>query len=251
VRDPRAGSAARGLVARKLVAEGLGTAFLLAAIVGSGIVVAAEPSSSAALFQHAVVVGLALSALIVTFGPVSGAHFNPVVTLADAIFGGLSKGLAAAYVGAQIVGAVVGTATTHLAFGEPLVALGTNDRLGLGTMSGEVVATFGLLVVIFGVVRSGNVGAVPAAVGAYIGAAIMFTSSDAFANPAVTLARVLTDTWTAISPRSVPGFLLAQLLGAGLAVGLVAWLFRPDPQTAADVVVPHPEPEHAAHAAKR
>jgi glycerol uptake facilitator-like aquaporin len=241
----------RDLVARKLVAEALGTAFLLAAIVGSGIVVSDEPSAPAALFQHAVVVGLALSALIVTFGPVSGAHFNPVVTIADAIFGGISKGLAAAYVGAQIVGGILGTVVTHLAFGGRLAAVGATDRLGLGTVGGEVVATFGLVVVIFGVVRSGNVRAVPAAVGAYIAAAIMFTSSDAFANPAVTLARVLTDTWTAISPRSVPGFLLAQLLGAGLAVGLVAWLFRPDPQAAADVVVPHPEPEQAARAAKR
>jgi glycerol uptake facilitator-like aquaporin len=243
---PVARDARRGPdVARRLVAEALGTAFLLAAIVGSGIVVAGEPSASAALLQHALVVGLALSALIVTFGPVSGAHLNPVVTLVDAVFGGLPRRLAVPYVGAQLVGAVAGTVATHLAFGEPALAIATNDRLGAGLLVGEGMATAGLLLVIFGVVRSGNVRAVPAAVGAYIGAAIVFTSSASFANPAVTVARAVTDTWVAISPRSVPGFLAAQLLGAALAAGCIAWLFRPDPATAADVVVPHPEPERS------
>lgn len=234
--------------ARRLVAEALGTAFLLAAIVGSGIVTSSDGPASAQLFQHAAAVGLALGALIVTFGPVSGAHFNPVVTVVDALFGGLSARLAVAYVGAQLAGGVLGTVATHLMFDLPAVTMATSDRLGLHLALGEVVATLGLLLVIFGVVRSGNTGAVPAAVGAYIAAAIYFTSSAAFANPAVTVARALTDTYVAITPRSVPAYLLAQLAGAALAAGLVAWLFRPDPATAADVVVPHPDADAAASA---
>jgi glycerol uptake facilitator-like aquaporin len=227
---------------RRLVAEGIGTAFLLMAIVGSGIVVGDDPSAASALFIHAVIIGVTLTALILTFGPVSGAHFNPVVTTVDAIFGGLPRGLAAAYVGVQIAGAAVGTVLTNLMFDLPAVSLATNDRLGAHLAGSEGIATFGLLVVIFGIVRSGNAGAVPAAVGAYIAGAIVFTSSDAFANPAVTLARMLSDTYIAITPRSVPAYLLGQVLGAALAAGLIAWLFRPDPATAADVVVPHQEP---------
>jgi arsenate reductase len=236
-----------GDVTRRLAAEALGTAFLLSAIVGSGIVAATDPSPAAALFQHALVIGLALAALIVTLGPISGAHFNPVVTAVDALFGGMSAGLAAAYVAAQILGAVVGTVVTNLMFALPAVSLATNDRLGLHLAGSEVIATFGLLLVIFGVVRSGNTRAVPAAVGAYIAAAVFFTSSSAFANPAVTLARTLSDTYVAITPRSVPAYLVAQLAGAALAAGVIAWLFRPGPEVAADVVVPQSEPhEHRA-----
>lgn len=227
--------------ARRLVAEALGTAFLLAAIVGSGIVTSVDGAASAQLFQHAVAVGLALAALIATFGHVSGAHFNPVVTVVDAAFGGLSARMAAAYVAAQLAGAALGTVITNLMFGLAPVTLATDDRLGAHLAVGELVATFGLLVVIFGVVRSGSTRAVPAAVGAYIGAAIFFTSSAAFANPAVTVGRMLTDTYVAISPRSVPPYLMAQLLGGVLAAGLIAWLFRPDEATAADVVVPRTE----------
>jgi glycerol uptake facilitator-like aquaporin len=212
------------------------------AIVGSGVVVGDEASAALALFIHAAIIGATLTALILAFGPVSGAHFNPVVTAVDVVFGGLSRRLALGYVGAQIAGAAAGTVAANLMFSLPAVQLATNDRLGAGLVAGEVVATAGLLLVIFGMLRSGSPGAIPAAVGAYIAGAIIFTSSDAFANPAVTLARTLTDTYVAITPRSVPGFLLGQLLGAALAAGLIAWLFRPDPQAASDVVVPQPEP---------
>jgi glycerol uptake facilitator-like aquaporin len=231
----------RASVGRRLAAEAVGTAFLLMAIVGSGIVTSTDGAASAQLFQHALAVGLALGALIVTFGPVSGAHLNPVVTAVDAAFGGMAKRLAVAYVAAQLLGAAVGTVLTHVMFDLPAVSVGSTDRLGAPVALGEVVATLGLLLVIFGVVRSGGARAVPAAVGAYIAAAIFFTSSAAFANPAVTLARVLTDTYVAISPRSVPVFLLAQVGGAALGWALISWLFRPDPETAADVVVPADE----------
>lgn len=236
------------MTARHLVAELLGTAGLLLAIAGSGIATAADGAASAQLFQHAVVVGAALATLIVTFGPVSGAHFNPAVTLVDAVFGGLRARMAVAYVVAQLVGAVIGVVGANLLFDLPAVTIATTDRTGLPLAVSEGIATVGLLVVIFGIVRSGNVRAVPAAVGAWIGAAIYFTSSTSFANPAVTVARLLTDTYTGIAPAAVPGFLAAQLAGALLAVVLIAWLFRPDPDVARDVVVPHDaaEPTKAA-----
>lgn len=227
------------MTARRLAAELLGTAGLLLAIVGSGITASTDGAASAQLFFHAVVVGATLAALIVTFGPVSGGHFNPVVTLVDAAFGGMRWATAGGYMGAQVVGAVVGAVGANLLFGGPAVSLAATDRTGAALAASEAVATFGLLVVIFGVVRSGNVRAVPAAVGAYIAGAIYFTSSAAFANPAVTVARTLTDTYTGIGPAAVPGFLAAQLLAGAVAAGVIGWLFRVDAETAADVVVPH------------
>lgn len=232
--------------ARRLVAELLGTAFLLAAIVGSGIVTASDGADSAQLFQHAVTVGLALVALILTFGSVSGAHFNPVVTLADAWFGGMPWRRVPGYLVAQITGACLGVVITAVSFGLPAVELATDPRPGVGLMLGEGVATLGLLLVIFGVVSSGGGRAVAGAVGAYIAAAVFFTSSAAFANPAVTVARVLSDTYTAITPGSVPGFLLGQGLGLALAVPLIALLFRPTPAEAAEVVVPAFDTDHRA-----
>lgn len=226
------------MIARRLAAELLGTAGLLLAIVGSGITAAVDGPESAQLFQHAVVVGAALGALIVTFGPVSGAHLNPSVTVVDALFGGLRPWMAVGYVLAQVLGGVIGVVGANLLFEAPAVALATTDRTGLALAASEGLATFGLLVVIFGVARSGNAHAVPAAVGAWIGAAIYFTSSTSFANPAVTLARVLTDTYTGIAPAAVPGFLAAQVVGTGLATALIGWLFRPDRLVARDVVVP-------------
>ncbi|HVL99349.1 MAG TPA: aquaporin [Egibacteraceae bacterium] len=226
------------MTARRLVAEALGTAGLLLAVVGSGITASSDGAASAQLFQHAVVVGVALAALIVTFGPVSGGHFNPVVTLVDALFGGLRPRMAAGYVAVQLAGGLAGAVGANLLFGEPAVALAATQRTGVALAASEAVATFGLLVVIFGAVRSGHVRAVPAAVGAYITGAIYFTSSAAFANPAVTVARMVTDTWTGIAPAAVPGFLLAQLVGAAVAAVLIGWLFRPDVRTAEDVVVP-------------
>ncbi len=226
---------------RPLVAELLGTAMLLASVVGSGIVVSSfGDSTSLALFQHAMVVGATLVALILVFGPVSGAHFNPVVTVTLAWTGHVSWRRVGPYVVAQVVGATAGTVVTHLTFGLSAVAIATTPRAGGGMMVGELVATTGLLVVILGLVRTGRTAAVPGAVGAWIAAAIVFTSSDAFANPAVTLARALTDTWTGIAPSSVPGFLAGQALAVVAAAALVAVLFptsdHPDEPT-----------DHAAH----
>lgn len=224
---------------RPLVAELLGTAFLLVAVVGSGITASADGPASSQLFQHALVVGGALAALIWMFGPVSGAHFNPAVTVADWWFGGLPGRLAGAYVAAQLVGAVLGTVLTHLLFSLPVVELSTTVRAGGGLAAAEAVATGGLLIVIFALVRTHRTGAVPGAVGLWIAAAIVFTSSAAFANPAVTLARTVTDTWTGIAPASAPGFLLGQVAGTVGAVALVGWLYAPRPEEAAEVVLPH------------
>lgn len=225
---------------RRLAAEFLGTALLLSAVVGSGIVVDRGGADAAsALFQHAVVVGVALAALILVFGPVSGAHFNPVVTAVDWWFGGLPSTRAVAYVAVQVVGAFVGVLATDAMFGEAVATLGTTARDGIGVAAGEVVATAGLVLVIFALVRTGRTSAVPAAVGAWIAAAIVFTPSASFANPAVTLARALTDSWTGIAPASVPGFLAGQIVGAVAATALVAWLYRPSPTDAADVLLPH------------
>lgn len=235
--------------ARRVVAELVGTAVLLAAVVGSGIVVQGEGTAASQLFQHAVVVGTALAVLIVVLGPISGAHFNPAVTLADWWFGGISRTRALRYVPAQLAGALIGTAATNAMFGEAALAVSDNARDGLGLAGGEAVATAGLVLVIFALARSDRAAAVPAAVGAWIGAAIVFTSSASFANPAVTLARVVTDTWTGIAPSSVPGFLLGQAAGVVAGVALTAWLFHPTPADASDVVVPstqmssaHPSP---------
>jgi arsenate reductase len=224
---------------RSLAAEFVGTALLLAAIVGSGITASIDGAASAQLFQHAAVVGAALVALILTFGHVSGAHFNPAVTIVDALFGGLSPREAAGYVLAQLGGAVTGVLATNLMFAEPVVAIATTERGGVLLAASEALATFGLLVVIFGVVRSGNVRAVPGAVGAYIAAAIYFTASAAFANPAVTVARALSDTYTGIAPHAVPGFLAGQAVGALAAAALIRWLFAPEPSDADHVLVPH------------
>jgi glycerol uptake facilitator-like aquaporin len=224
---------------RRLLAEALGTASLLAAIVGSGIVAQQDGAASAQLFQHTIVVGLALVALILTFGPVSGAHFNPAVTVADAWFGGLPWRRAGGYVAAQLLGAVAGVAFTNATFGGAALELATTDRSGWGAIAAEAAATAGLIVVIFGLVRSGGGRVVAAAVGAYIAAAIYFTASASFANPAVTVARALSDTYTGIAPAAVPGFLLGQAVGTVVAIGLVRVLFAPAPAEARAVVVPH------------
>lgn len=225
------------MIARRLAAELIGTAGLLLAIVGSGITAATDGPESAQLFQHAVVVGAALGALIVTFGSVSGAHFNPAVTLVDALFGGLSTRLAMAYVAVQLAGGAAGVVLANIMFDLPAVAMSTTQRSGLALLLSEAVATAGLVVVIFGVGRSRHPGAVPAAVGAWIAAAIYATSSTSFANPAVTVGRVLTDTYTGIAPLGVGPFVVAQVVGALAAAALVGWLFRPDPAMAASVVV--------------
>jgi glycerol uptake facilitator-like aquaporin len=228
--------------ARRIVAEGVGTAFLLAAVVGSGIMGErlAGGNAAIALLANTVATGAALMALILTFGPISGGHFNPAVTLADAWQKGLPWTLAGGYVAVQVSGAFVGVAAAHLMFGEPLFAASTKVRSGLPQAFSEFVATFGLLAVIWGCVRT-RPGAVPFAVAAYISAAYWFTASTSFANPAVTLARAASDTFAGIRPSDAPAFVAAQLLGALAATALFRWLIPSLPASAADVVVPHEE----------
>lgn len=221
---------------RRLTAEFLGTAVLLAAIVGSGITASTGGSAAAQLFQHAVVVGAALAVLIVVLGPVSGAHFNPAVTVSAWLCGHLSAGRAARYVGVQVVGALTGTVVTHLTFGLPAASMAGTQRTGVGLMGAEALATGGLVVVILALVRTARSSAVAAAVGAWIAAAIYCTSSTAFANPVVTVARMFTDTYTGIAPSSAPGFLAGQALGAAAAVVLVRWMFPPETPTVASSI---------------
>jgi arsenate reductase len=229
-----------GPAGREAVAEGVGTALLVAVVVGSGIF--AERLSTdqgLQLLANSTATAFGLMALILAFGPVSGAHFNPVVTLADRLLGGMGTGRAGLYAAAQVAGGCAGTVVANLMFDLPPVDWSARARSGSHLWLGEVVATFGLLSVILGVVRSGRTAVAPLAVGAYIGAAYWFTSSTSFANPAVTVARTLTDTFAGIRPVSVPPFLLAQLTGGLLAVGLARILHPTVPDAADDVIVPH------------
>lgn len=227
-------------LARRIVAEGLGTAFLLAAVVGSGIMgeKLAGGNIAIALLANTLATGATLTTLILTFGPISGAHFNPAVTLADASQGGISWGDALAYLAAQVLGAFIGVATAHLMFGEALLQFSHHTRAGGGQLFSEFVATFGLLCVIWGCARLRSE-AVPVAVGLYITGAYWFTASTSFANPAVTLARAFTDTFSGIRSDGVPGFVLAQLLGAFAATVLFRWLVPSLPSAAKKVEFPH------------
>ena len=234
---------------RKVVAEALGTALLLVAVVGSGI--AAQRLSPGAsgleLFENAVATGCALAVIILALGPVSGAHLNPVVSLVDAALGGLRRRELVPYITAQVGGAVVGVIVANLMFSRAPVSVSTHLRFGPGLWLGELVATFGLLLVIFGVSRSGRSAVVPFAVGAYITGAYFFTSSTSFANPAVTMARELSNTFAGISPSSVLPFIAAQLIGAALAWLLVSALFPRERDFAHVVVVAHdPAAQEAA-----
>jgi glycerol uptake facilitator-like aquaporin len=210
---------------RRLVAEAVGTAFLLAAVVGSGIMGErlAGGNVAVALLANTLATGAALVALILTFGPISGAHFNPAVTLADASQGSLPWGDVPLYVVAQIVGAFAGVAAAHFMFEIPLFLASRHARAGPAQVFSEFVATFGLLAVIWGCARS-RPSAVPFAVAAYITAAYWFTASTSFANPAVTLARSVTDTFAGIRPSDAPAFIVAQLVGAAAATALFRWL---------------------------
>lgn len=227
---------------RRAVAEAVGTAFLLAAVVGSGIMAArlAGGNSGLALLANTVATGAALVALILTFGQISGAHFNPAVTLADASQGGISWRDVPAYLSAQIIGAFAGVAAANVMFGLPIYFASQHARAGWRQMFSEFLATFGLLAVIWGCSRlRSNV--IALAVAAYIMAAYWFTASTSFANPAVTLARSASDTFTGIRPADTPGFIVAQLLGAAAATVLFRWLIPKLPQRAESVVVPHNE----------
>jgi glycerol uptake facilitator-like aquaporin len=225
-------------LARRATAEAVGTGFLVAVVVGSGI--AAERLSPGdtglQLLENSIATGVGLAALILALGSVSGAHFNPVVSLVDRAFGGLTNIELAAYLPAQVAGGCAGAVVANLMFELPAVTLSTHERSSAGLWLGEVVATLGLLLVILGVARSGRPSAAPFAVGGYIAAAYWFTSSTSFANPAVTIARTLTDTFAGIAPSSAPVFIACQLVGAGLAFALVRFLFVDVP--AAEVVVP-------------
>lgn len=222
---------------RRAFAEALGTALLLATVVGSGIMGErlSAGNVAVALLANTLATGAGLVALILTFGPTSGAHFNPAVTLADATQGGLRWRDVPVYVIAQILGAFIGVATAHVMFGEALFSASTHVRAGVGQLVGEFVATFGLLAVIWGCARR-RASAVPFAVGAYITAAYWFTSSTSFANPAVTLARAASDTFAGIRPMDAPGFVVAQLLGAAAATATFRWLVPALPSVADRVV---------------
>jgi glycerol uptake facilitator-like aquaporin len=225
---------------RACIAEGIGTALLLAAVVGSGIMGErlAGGNVAIALLANSVATGAALMVLILTFGPLSGAHFNPAVSIADASQGGLSWAKASSYVVAQISGAFIGVAVADLMFSEPIFSTSRRVRSGWPLALSEFVATFGLLAVIWSCSRRRS-GVVPFAVGAYITAAYWFTSSTSFANPAVTLARAATDTFAGIRPNDVPAFLLAQILGATAATLLFRWLVPVLPKTADAAVLLH------------
>jgi len=216
---------------RKLLAEFIGTAFLLAGVVGSGIMAEnLTDDVGLQLFQNAFATGGVLIALILTFAAVSGAHFNPVVTITERVLGDIDTTTALSYIGAQIAGAIVGTITANLMFDLAAVEWSTKDRSAGHLVFAEVIATLGLLLVIFGIVRSGRASTVAYAVGAYIGGAYYFTSSTSFANPAVTIARTFSDTFAGIEPSSAPAFIGAQIAGMVIAIALIRFLF-PDPAT--------------------
>jgi glycerol uptake facilitator-like aquaporin len=240
-------------LARRLLAELLGSAFLAALVIGSGI--AAQTLSpndiGLELFENAAATAAGLFAIVLMFGPVSGGHFNPVVSLADAAFGGLSWRDALAYIPTQSAGCVLGAVTANGMFALGAVTISTHHRASSAHLLSEAIATAGLVLVIFSLARTRRSHTTPAAVGAYIGAAYFFTSSASFANPAISIGRVFSNTFAGIAPASVPAFILAQLAGGALAVLTIKALYPGvTPADAADVLLPHPErPATASQAA--
>ncbi|HEY6638459.1 MAG TPA: MIP/aquaporin family protein [Solirubrobacterales bacterium] len=227
---------------RRLFAEFLGSAFLAAVVIGSGIA-AAELSpgdTGLQLFENAAATAAGLFTIILMFGPVSGGHFNPVVSLVDASFGGLPRRDALAYIPAQVLGCIAGAIVANGMFGLAAISISDKHRASDAHLLAEVVATLGLLLVIFSLARTRRGSLAPAAVGAYIGAAYFFTSSTSFANPAITVGRMFSDTFAGIAPSSVPAFIVAQLVGGAVAIGAIRILY-PDitPEEAAEVMVPH------------
>jgi glycerol uptake facilitator-like aquaporin len=232
------------VLARQAVAEFLGSAGLVTVVIGSGI--AAQRFSAdhgLRLLENALVTGAGLIALILAFGPVSGGHFNPVVTLADRILGGADTRQVAAYLPAQLVGGVVGAVTANLMFGLPAVSISDHSRSASGLWLSEALATFGLVVLIFGLVRAGRGSLAPFAVGAYITAAYWWSSSTSFANPMIAIARMLSNTFAGIAPASVPLFIVMQLIGGAAGVAVVALLYPQIAARALAVVVPHENSE--------
>ena len=238
---------------RRLLAEFTGTALLVTVVVGSGI--AAQQLSpndvGLQLLENSTATVFGLAVLILLFGPVSGAHFNPVVSAADWLLGrragtGISASHVASYTVAQITGGVVGAVLANIMFDRRVFEIATKDRITTGHLVGEVVATAGLIALIFALARTGRAALSAAAVGAYIGAAYWFTSSTSFANPAVTVGRIFSDTFAGIAPGSAPGFIAAQIVGGFLGLALIAALYPDAAATANDVVIPHHADAHHA-----
>jgi glycerol uptake facilitator-like aquaporin len=227
-------------VSRRVLAELLGTALLVLAVVGSGIAAArlSPDDVGLQLLENALATAAALIAIILALGPVSGAHINPVITLVDLALGGIDRGVAAAYIAAQVLGGCLGAVAANVMYDLPVVSLAGRERAGGALWLSEVIATAGLVLIVFALLRAGRGSAAPFAIGAYIGGAYFFTSSTSFANPAVTLARTLSDTFAGIAPASAPGFIGAQLLGGVLGLAAVRILF-PRTQTPGAVVPPH------------
>ena len=227
---------------RRLLAEFLGSAFLAAVVIGSGIAAhSLSPGNTGLeLAENAAATAAGLYAIILMFGPVSGGHFNPVVSLADAAFGGLSWRDTAAYLPVQIMGCIGGAVAANLMFARAAITISAKDRATPAHFLAEIIATLGLILVIFALARSGRSQSAPAAVGAYIGAAYFFTSSTSFANPAITVGRMFSDTFAGIAPASAPAFIGAQLVGGALAVAAIRALYPGlSAATAAEVTVPH------------
>jgi arsenate reductase len=229
-------------LARRLLAEFLGSAFLAAVVIGSGIAAAnlSPGDIGLQLFENAAATAAGLFTIILMFGPISGGHFNPVVSLVDAIFGGLRWRHAFAYIPAQIAGCIAGAVLANGMFALTAISISTKHRASEAHLLAEVVATLGLLLVIFALARTRRGSMAPAAVGAYIGAAYFFTSSTSFANPAITIGRSFSDTFAGIAPASVPAFITAQLVGGAVAIGLIRTLYPGmTPEDAGEVMLPH------------
>ena len=236
-------------LARRLLAELLGSAFLAALVIGSGI--AAQTLSpndvGLELFENAAATAAGLFTIILMFGPVSGGHFNPVVSLADACFGGIRWRDALAYLPAQVAGCVLGAVAANGMFSLVAISISTHHRASAAHLFSEVIATAGLLLVIFSLARTKRASTAPAAVGAYIGAAYFFTSSASFANPAISVGRMFSNTFAGIAPASVPGYIAAQLLGGACAILAMRVLYpNVTPAEAAEVVIPHHEERPSA-----
>jgi glycerol uptake facilitator-like aquaporin len=227
---------------RRLLAEFLGSAFLAAVVIGSGIAAANLTPGDVGLqlFENAAATAAGLFTIILMFGPVSGGHFNPVVSLVDATFGGLRWRHALAYIPAQVTGCIAGAITANAMFALSAISISSKHRASEAHLFAEVIATLGLLLVIFSLARTRRGSIAPAAVGAYIGAAYFFTSSTSFANPAITVGRMFSDTFAGIAPAAVPAFIVAQLVGGAAAIGVIRVLY-PDitPDEAAEALLPH------------
>ena len=227
---------------RRLTAEFIGSAFLAAIVIGSGIAAQqlSPGNTGLQLFENAAATAAGLFAIILMFGPVSGGHFNPVVSFVDAAFGGVSWRDASAYLPAQVAGCALGAVVANVMFSRAAFEISTKHRASAAHFLSEIVATLGLLLVIFALARSGRSRTAPAAVGAYIGAAYFFTSSTSFANPAITVGRMFSNTFAGIAPSSAPSFIAAQVVGGVVAIGLILVLYpNMTSEQAGDILFPH------------